>query len=377
MTSPNLIITYPTIPERTRTWTATHPNWGGALTLQNYLERENYLLDIPLARNGGLTQWILTEDSAAASTAIERPVLSTCDTLRKRALFRGKDGVVREAWAHGVGSVFTYPEYRGKGYGAKLMSLLGETLAKRQREKEGEAVCSILFSDIGKKFYGNVGWKPFESTHLAFLATATAEVDAALSYISNDDIPLLASVDEQLIRKTLAAPNASPAKTRVAILPDTDTLLWHMHREDFMCKHIFSRTPSARGVLYTPPGRPNSRVWAIWMRGFYGGLANPEKNTLHFLRFVVENGESMADEELSKAVGAIVRASQSEAQEWLCPNLELWNPEERIRKLVADMPDLGGKFVVRESDEICSLNWFGEGSTEDVEWIANEKFAWC
>lgn len=28
----------------------------------------------------------------------------------------------------------------------------------------------------------------------------------------------------------------------------------------------------------------------------------------------------------------------------------------------------------RETDSIASLMWYGEG---EVEWVANEKFAWC
>lgn len=373
MASPNLIITNPTPSERQQIWTATHPNWGSALSLQGYLDREAYLLGIPLARDGGLTPWILTD---AALPPDQRPVLSSCETLRKRVLVGGPDGAIREAYGHGVASVFTYPEQRGKGYAAKMMSLLAETLAKRQREKDGDAICSVLFSDIGKTFYAKVGWKPFESAHLVFPAasTSTAEVDASLRHITYDDLPSLASRDEELIRKTLSAPTS---KSRVAILPDLDTLLWHMHREDFMCKHIFSRTPTAHGVIYSPPGRPNVRVWAIWMRGFYGGVANPEKNTLHFLRFVVEDEEGISDEELATSIRAIVSASRMEAKDWLCANLELWNPNERVKKLALDMSDLGGKFVVRETEEITSMNWFGEGSADDVEWVANEKFAWC
>lgn len=371
--APNLIITHPSPSDRQQTWTATHPNWGAALSLQGYLDREAYLLDIPLARDGGLTHWVLTDASLPPD---QRRVLSSCETLRKRTLFRAPDGEIREGSAHGVAGVFTYPELRGKGYAAKMIGLLAETLAARQKEHEGDAICSVLFSDIGKTFYAKIGWKPFESTHLAFSAatTATDEASPELRYITYDDLPSLAARDEELIRKRLSKPSR---KTSVAVLPDLNTLLWHLHREDFMCKHIFSRTPSARGVLYTPPGRPDSRVWAIWARGFYGGIANPEKNTLHFLRFVVENEDGLSDDELAEAIQAIVSASRTEAMDWLCANLELWNPAERVKRLALEKNDLGGKFVVRETEEIASLNWFGEGSTDDIEWIANEKFAWC
>jgi hypothetical protein len=31
----------------------------------------------------------------------------------------------------------------------------------------------------------------------------------------------------------------------------------------------------------------------------------------------------------------------------------------------------------REKDSICSLRWYGKGDGQDVQWVCNEKFAWC
>lgn len=28
-------------------------------------------------------------------------------------------------------------------------------------------------------------------------------------------------------------------------------------------------------------------------------------------------------------------------------------------------------------ESIASLMWYGEGSAEEVDWIGNEKYAWC
>ncbi|KAF7555432.1 hypothetical protein G7046_g6558 [Stylonectria norvegica] len=373
VSSPNIILTNPTDAESRRIWTATHSQWGNALTLQNYLDRETYLLGAPLSRNGGQTQWLLTDRSSPPG---ERPILASCETIKKPVLVAGKDGIVKEGIAHGIASVFTFAECRGKGYAGGLMTLLGEEWKAVQEKKNGDAVCSVLYSDIGKKFYHTLGWKPFESAHLVFpVASQESPNEESLKPITYDDLPALATRDEQLIRQKLSLPSAS-SSTRVALLPDLETLHWHLYREDFMCRHIFSRTPDTRGAVYTPKDTPNSRVWAIWSRGFYGGTISPEKNTLHFLRFVVED-ESISDEELAKAIKAIVGLAQSEARAWLCHKVELWNPDERVRKLVVGSEELEAEYVVRESDSIASLQWFGDGSVEDVEWIANEKYGWC
>ncbi|POR30961.1 Lysine acetyltransferase, partial [Tolypocladium paradoxum] len=367
---------HPSPDEQIRTWTHTHPSWGPSYTLQAYLDREQRLLTVPLARDGGMAQWILTDGAVPPAG---RPVLSSCETLRKRALVRGGDGRVRDVWAHGVASVFTYPEFRRRGYANKMLALFGERLAKQEADKTGEAAFSVLFSDIGKTFYAELGWMPYESAHLSFPvkpSTAGADESVAVEPILDADLPSITRRDEELLRSKLSSAPADPAKTRVAIIPDLDTLQWHLARQTFMSNHLFSRAPTVHGAIYTAPGALSSRVWGYWARTQHGGKERPEINVLNFLRFVVED-DGISDVELSKAIRAIVGVAQTEAREWLCTKIDMWNPDERTKKLVADMKDLEAKYVVREGDNIPSLRWFGDGSVADVEWVANEKYAWC
>ncbi|KAJ3518677.1 hypothetical protein NM208_g14429 [Fusarium decemcellulare] len=368
---PSLILTNPTSSERLRIWKATHPHWGSALTIDDYISREYDNLEAPLARDGGVTGWMLTDGNLPAD---DRPILSCCETYKKRALVSSRDGAVREGTSHGVASVFTFPECRGKGYASKMMSLLADELRGRQQNSEGDADFSVLWSDVGKNFYNAVGWKPFESTYIE-LPAANAEPihDAALKTITIDDLPTLADRDETLIRNRIASPSS---QNRAAVLPDLTTLRWHLHRENFMCKHIFSRSPTVHGAVYTPTEAPNSRIWAIWTRSFYGGIQKPEKNTVHVIRLVVED-ESISDAVLAKGIQAIAGFVQKEAKEWLCSKVEIWNPEDRVRRVTEGIQGLGAKFIVRESENLASMHWFGEDSIDDVEWVANEKFAWC
>ena len=378
----------PTQDELQRIWTSTHPSWGAALSLQSYLDREASQVDIPLARDGGLSRWILTTDAAGSP---ERPVLSSCETLRKRAVVRDGVGVgggggqqVRDAAAHGVGSVFTDAEHRRKGYAGLMMGKLGEALGKGSEEP----LFSVLYSDVGKVFYAKQGWVPFESAHLEFPAssssssssssTAAAESaassDTPLKTIKPEDIPALAAADEALVRAAVANAPPSP-KSIVAILPDADQIQWHAAREAFQCEHLLSRVPSTHGVLYTTPS--SSRVWAIWKRNHSGPATEPDKNTLFILRFVIEDEKSISDEDLTKAIDAIISAARREASEWACGKVEMWNPSERLRRLAEGNSNLDAKYVVREDDSITSLRWFGQGTANDVEWIFNEKYAWC
>ena len=374
--SPSLILTHPSHDEQIRTWTHNHPSWGPSYTVQTYIEREQHLLTAPLARDGGISQWILT-DSAVPKA--ERPVLSSCETLRKRALVRHRDGQVHDVWAHGIASVFTYSEFRRQGYANRMLSLLGDMLAKEEADTTGEATFSVLFSDIGKTYYAALGWMPYESSHLFFPVkptTAPAEPSGPVKPIFDADLPSITQHDEHLLRKKLSSAPADPAKTRVAIIPDLDTLQWHLARQTFMSNHLFGKAPTVHGAIYTPPADPNARVWGYWACDQSGGKEHPEKNTLNFLRFVVED-DSISDEELSRAIRSIVGVAQTEAKEWLCSNITMWNPDERTKKLVVDMMDFEAQYVVRESDSIPSLRWLGDDDVANVEWVANEKYEWC
>lgn len=368
----DLILTNPTRDERVRVWSGSHPLWGGALSLDGYLEREVRQLDIPLARDGGLTQWILTDASIPAGQP--RPILSSCETLKKTALVRSPDGTTRQVTAHGVASVFTDPQYRRKGYAKAMLAKLADTLSRTNQDQPDQALFSVLYSDIGKEFYALNGWEPYTSTHIVFPADASA-TDATshkqLKPIGADGLPSLVAVDEQLLRKELSRPSARGAANRVALLPNLDQMLWHTAREGFVSEQLLSRRPTTHGAVYSTPAGP--RVWAIWIRSYGGAVDQREKNILYILRLVVEEGVSPGD--LAPALEAILGAARREAADWSCGTVQIWNPEPAVKEIAQG---LGGEFVVRETSSICALNWFGEGSGGDaIDWVLNEKYAWC
>ncbi|KAK0643812.1 hypothetical protein B0T16DRAFT_189189 [Cercophora newfieldiana] len=379
------ILTRPTDAERRRTWSLTHPLWGPALRHEDYVEREVYLTTVPLAKEGGLSQWILTDPSLPPN---ERPILSSCETLRKRAIRARPDGSVEDGIAHGIGAVFTDAQYRGRGYANRLMRELGLRLrtwqgeSKRRNSNPDEVFCSVLYSDIGKTFYAKLGWAPYPSSHVAFPPVSGAESGLApqdgyrgakARPIGYHELAELCCADERLLRERVARTARESGRTAVALLPDLDQILWHLMREDYMMKRIFGRTPSVRGAVYGEKGR---RVWAVWTRAYYGGLEKREGNTLHLLRVVVEDEEGMEEREVVEGFTEIVRIAQCEATEWCLQECQMWNPTGLLRRVVEGC-GLECAFVEREGESIASLMWYGEGTTEGVEWVANEKFGWC
>jgi hypothetical protein len=140
--SRDLSLTHPTAEERLKQLRLNGAAWRGALSLDGYLRREHHLSQQDATRDGGLTRWVLVD----SSNAKERRVLAGCETYRKNAIVAHR-GEVKETVAHGVGSVFCAEEFRGRGYGGRMMQDLGEALTSWQYE---HCLFSVLFSDIGK-----------------------------------------------------------------------------------------------------------------------------------------------------------------------------------------------------------------------------------
>lgn len=408
---PDLVLVESTRSELQYVWNLHYPMWGTALRLEDYLAREEFLMTVPLAKNGGITHWILTDRNAPPDS---RPIYASCESLRKRAIAGrpGPDGpVVQDGIAHGIGSVFTNPEYRGKGYASRMMKELGPRLEGwsegRREPKEGLAAAaaaggngettatkkslfSVLYSDIGKEFYAKSGWAAFESSHLCFKPVpADADVSSSppskVKPLGYHDLAMLCHLDEKILRLTLrqrvaglgdgGGEGEDGKKDKVvcaALLPDLDQFLWHLMREDFMTKHIFHKTPTVRGASYGEPGR---RVWAVWTRGYYGGLKKMEGNTFHILRVVVEDEAACDEDYIAEGFGHIIRLAQAEAAEWQSFDIQMWNPSQMLMNAAAKS-GVEYTFVDRERDSIASLMWYGSEPTETIDWVANEKYSW-
>ena len=143
--SPSLDIVQPSPQEIQHQLSHNGTAWRGALSFEAYVRREDFLASQGIAKDSGLTSWILIDTAVPAS---ERVVLAGCETLRKRALV-ARQGKVSEVVCHGVCSVFAPPSFRGRGYAGRLIEELGKKLKTWQIE-HNPCLLSVLYSDIGK-----------------------------------------------------------------------------------------------------------------------------------------------------------------------------------------------------------------------------------
>lgn len=370
-------------PEEVLAQTAANSTeWSGALNKEQYFRREDHLAKQELTRDGGLTAWGLIYQPNGAES---RQVLAGCETYRKRGLVRTSDGKVKDGVVHGVGSVFSPREFRGKGFAGRMMQDLGERLKSWQVEG-GEAIASVLYSDIGKKFYAARGWQAFHSAHVALSSRETAGRDGLpeVRLLKAEDLPELCRIDEQLLRTRLEKQKGG--KPAVALLPDSATIKWHHAREDFVANELFGNAPEIKGAV---AGREGERVWCYWTRVF----TNPAKEpaVLHVLRLVIDDPtfsdfapasashaqlQKLSETPTAKAIAAVLTEAQKQAAEWKMTAALMWNPTA-MTLAAARLLEEGVEVEHREDESIASLLWYGQGAWQDVDWVCNEKYGWC
>ena len=405
--SPKLALVHPTDSEQHEQILSNSTSWRGALELQSYVGCEQHLANVQLTKDGGITFWVLVDTDESVPHGSNRTVLAGCESLRKRALILA-DGQLRDATCHGVASVFCPDRFRGRGYGARMIAELGHHLREWQNA-DGKPQFSVLYSDIGKVFYGKHGWVPYTSSHmhlppLPSSASITIRVPPSTP-LTASDLPPLCALDEELLRSKMSSlisrePGSKPV---VALIPDAATLAWHHAREDYVAQTLFNKTPSIKGaqVLIPHPSSPmgKRRAWGVWTRVWQNvDITLTKGNTLHLLRICIEPGSAQDDPESifvedTQAVMAIFHQAQRQAAEWGMAEVEVWNPapatQQAVKLLAQDWSVQGGQgvgekwgtLIHRDSESICSLKWYddlleGNAREQAVEWIENEKFGW-
>lgn len=357
---------------------ANSSEWKGALpTVDSYLRREQHLANQDLTKDGLLTPWSLIYHPEGG----RRQALCGCETIKKRAVvFR--NGKVEEVVAHGVCSVFNPPEKRGRGYVRRMMVELSKILKHWQMEAGQEALCSVLWSDIGKKFYALHGWKPFPSAHISLPAVnAIADGLPSVRLLKSEDLSELCAIDAEVIRQRIAKATDSSSPT-IALVPNFESIAWHHAREEFVGQEVFGKTPMVKGAI---TGELGSRIWCYYARVWKDPEDNDEPSTFHILRLAYEDaafsdfvpafpeGMRQADEGATvRSVAALLAAAQSEAANWDMDEVHLWNPSSSTLA-AAQLIDPAATVQERASESIASLLWYGE-SDEQVEWICNEKY---
>jgi hypothetical protein len=142
---------------------------------------------------------------------------------------------------------------------------------------------------------------------------------------------------------------------------------------------LHGKAPKVKGAIVG--SEKGKRVWCVWTRMYYNNNpAEAKGNTMHILRLVIEDGNG-ADAATSHddAITALMATAQEQAEEWKMEHVEIWNPTPATVR-AAQRLQPSAQVVDRDEESIASLHWFPEHKgqmAEKVDWVVNEKYAWC
>jgi hypothetical protein len=384
--SSELCLAHPTSDELIAISMGTAAMWKDALSLPVYLEESRFLATAPLARDGGMTTWVLVDKNTVPD---KRVIFCSCESYRKRALQSDAEGMVVDIFVHGIASVFCALEYRGRGYPKRMLRELSTKLPTWQTSGK-QCIGSILYSDIGKSYYAELGWKCTPSnTHIEFRPLCHTKSPLVRPVLVTH-LPDLCKRDEALIRTQMAC-RTQDSRPRMSISPDFDHVGWHLAKEEFACNYLFGKPPHVIGAIAGPSG---SQVWALWTRRYYNHPdAEKPHNALYILRLVMEadgntthsrSGSEMPDRNENDTnqvqhLRTVLQAAQTEAFNWKLDTIKLWHPSPLVIQRL-DKSGMHYEVVEREKESIASGLWYDEHggiSNSAPLWLNNEHYAWC
>lgn len=349
--------------------------WKGPLTIEQYLDREVDLQATDLTKNGRITGWILTSTNLAPNPDGSRPILASCETLPILARVV-RQGISHQVQGHGIASVYTRPEHRGKGYAGRMMADLGKRLETWQQIDGQTNLFSVLFSDIGDKFYARYGWKVFESTHIHLDPVPAQQYDnasallPAVKDLSASDLSSLHAVtyiEQHLVQLS----KADPSRPYLAIDPDVQHFSWHHSREEYQARVLGIDAPKIKGAIH-----PQSGIAIVWNRRY---TSQTKECQLHVLHTTIPPDQRQNEDTVKILAALFLRAQREAADSNMIAGVEIWDPSEVVvaaaQVLKNDIHERV-QVITRDKDHLCSLRWSG-GDSEDPVWISKEKYAWC
>ncbi|KAI0372039.1 hypothetical protein BV20DRAFT_964740 [Pilatotrama ljubarskyi] len=402
---------FPATPEQVRrSRENTAAEWAKGLSVDQYVQRDVIMDTHEHAAGGKLITWVL----APRSNPTTLDFMCSCETFRRTAVVakRAKEvdaREVREVTAYGVASVYTPPRNRHKGYASHMMRLLHWVLAPRSALPPSfpaewgappdvdmlrslgaaNAHFSVLYSDVGKRFYQSVGPTPgandgwvvkgaLETSKMLDPASDPTNSGAAsptppgvtIQRLSEDDVIALYDHDAVLIKNDLSRFAGDTDLTLFSFLPDKGVGAFVMRRiMDFKEDMTVVRPTTQWGFAVLPYGartlkdalRPDSGAPLSFVTWTLDLRTSPRTLVVARLRADEHTFPIILDQLL-----VVAREEKVE-------KVEFWYLRPELRAIA----NARGWPTKERAEHLSAVKWYGEEKEDDVEWVYNEKFCWC
>lgn len=349
-------------------WRLNGEAWAAPMSIDDYVAREYHLSQQDLSKEGRCIYWVLTHKDDPTH------VVASCESVKKTVFVAGHGTGINDGFVEGTGyaiaSVYTNPKYRRLGMAAYMLQRL-------QEHMDIDSDCSVLYSDIGKIYYANLGWDVYSSDqatiHLEGSKFSVPE-PAATRYLTLEELKPLCDKDVAGVKAKFQRLASDHRKTHVAFSPSYAQVAWQLAREQFMADIMFKRAIERRGAITT-----NGRSWIYWDHDW-------REKKLKVLRIVSldsdpETGITIMDESKIRDIVELLRAAAAEAAEWGLDKVLIWNPDNNATKGIKGFhnyheDDVDVIFDERNSSIPC-FRWKGGRSTQGTIWEDSYYYCWC
>lgn len=219
--------------------------WKGRLSKEKYMMREATLLKSKIASSNDNKLYVF---ALHHNDEDEKFFCSVELLVRESWRFEVEDGeAVRRSIKSGcIGGVYTYPEYRGKGYASIMIDRLVE-IAKE--EYIGQDGFIFLYSEVGE-YYSRFGFKSLEVpiTHVPLQVEDSVNDKFEKLVESNpykvelvnyhEFEPIFKKFNSACYAKFLSE-TKKDGKPRVSIDPSSDYIDWFHLRAKYLSHHIY------------------------------------------------------------------------------------------------------------------------------------------
>ncbi|CCC07751.1 unnamed protein product [Sordaria macrospora k-hell] len=243
--------------QRELAWKLNGVAWARPVSIETYVAREIHLSEQELTKDGNCKYWVLY------LKGYPRQIIASCETTRKEVLI-SENGVSRGGYGYGIASVYTNPDYRRQGMAATLLRHVQEAMDR-------DSDLSVLYSDIGRQYYSNLGWHVFPSeevtlTYIPPTSTSSNETPAlqhtqpeSIRYLRIEELRNLCDVDKRHLCARFSQIPADGA-SHVAFMPSFAQMSWQIARAEFVAgKLLNGKSPENRGAITS-----SGRAWIYW-----------------------------------------------------------------------------------------------------------------
>ncbi|CAE6537107.1 unnamed protein product [Rhizoctonia solani] len=346
----------------------TSVQWAKWYDLEGYLGRLEYLESLDHASNGCIT-WILVPVDEPETLDI----LSTCQTYKRDVLVipAGK-ATCTQGTGYAVASVFTPAKYRGKGYAARMMSLLHFALArpegvppfpegwgKRPDLVKQPGIVSVLYSGVGM-YYSRCtpgegsGWTIVGTRTVEWVVHShTIELDPRVELLSMEEAISTLATDATHFEQYFESQGPTP-HSRFAFQPTAGWCRYQMIRDQGSPVYVVS-PPKFWGARIQHGSETHYIVWT------YRPRRDPGPKVI-----VIDLRAT------SNTLAALIKAAILVAQKEKHQLVEAWNLDVELADAIGET---GGRIYER-TGQLPALKWYA-CEPEEVDWVGNNKLHWC